>query len=123
MTRSPLFICLVFASFVLFGADGCSSDPNVEGAKLDLRNKDYDRALQNLETALQTDPDNVDALELKGRVIGEMILGIRDIAGMVISPEENSAVMVLTSSASGPKVSKSIAEANPLLSTTSRNCT
>lgn len=79
MTRFPLFICLVFASFVLFGADGCSSDPNVEGAKLDLKNKDYDRALQNLETALQTNPDNVDALELKGRVIGEMILGIRDI--------------------------------------------
>jgi tetratricopeptide (TPR) repeat protein len=79
MTRFSLFICLVFAGFVLMGADGCSSDPNVEGAKLDLRNKEYDRALENLETALAANPDNVDALELKGRVLGEMILGIRDV--------------------------------------------
>ncbi|MFT5143209.1 MAG: tetratricopeptide (TPR) repeat protein [Rhodothermales bacterium] len=53
------------------GADGCSSDPNVEGAKLDLRNKDYDRALSNLESALTTNPDNAEALELKGRVLTE----------------------------------------------------
>ena len=79
MTRFPLFVCFLFAGFMLIGADGCSSDPNVEGAKLDLKNKDYDRALQNLETALATNPDNVDALELKGRVLGEMILGIREI--------------------------------------------
>lgn len=79
MTRFKLLICLVFGGFILVGADGCSSDPNVEGAKLDLRNKDYDRALRNLGTALTTNPDNVDALELKGRVIGEMILGIRDV--------------------------------------------
>jgi len=79
MTRLSLFIWLIFAGFLLIGAEGCSSDPNVEGAKLDLKNKDYDRALENLETALVTNPDNVAALELKGRVIGEMILGIRDI--------------------------------------------
>ena len=79
MTRFSLIICLVFAGLVLMGADGCSSDPNVEGAKLDLRNKDYDRALDNLETALAANPDNVAALELKGRVLGEMILGIRDV--------------------------------------------
>jgi len=79
MTRIPLLICLLLGGLILIGADGCSSDPNVEGAKLDLKNKDYDRALSNLETALVNNPDNVDALELKGQVIAEMILGIRDL--------------------------------------------
>lgn len=60
------------------GADGCSSDPNVEGAKLDLRNKDYDRALQNLETALSNNPDNAEALELKGRVLTEKAFETED---------------------------------------------
>jgi len=55
--------------FLFVAADGCSSDPNVEGAKLDLRNKQYDRALENLETALATNPENAEALELKGRVL------------------------------------------------------
>ncbi|MGB3541392.1 tetratricopeptide repeat protein [Rubrivirga sp.] len=51
------------------GADGCSSDPNVEGAKLDLNNRDYDRALENLDTALETDPQNVEALLLRVEVL------------------------------------------------------
>ena len=50
------------------GADGCSSDPNVEGAKLDMNNGEYDRAIANIETALETDPDNVDALILKNEI-------------------------------------------------------
>ena len=60
------------------GADGCSSDPNVEGAKLDLRNKDYDRAIRNLDTALETNPDNAEALELKGRVLMEKAFEVTD---------------------------------------------
>ncbi len=55
----------------MLGGAGCSSDPNVEGAKLDLRNKDYDKALQNVETALSKNPDNAEALDLKGRILQE----------------------------------------------------
>ena len=50
------------------GADGCSSDPNVEGAKLDLNSGEYDRALANLDEALAANPDNVDALLLQTEV-------------------------------------------------------
>ncbi len=50
------------------GADGCSSDPNVEGAKLNLRNGEYDDAIENLDTALETNPDNVEALTLRAEV-------------------------------------------------------
>ncbi|MCH8276837.1 MAG: tetratricopeptide repeat protein [Bacteroidetes bacterium] len=79
MKRLSVLMSLLLGSVLLIGADGCSSDPNVEGAKLDLRNKDYDRALQNLETALVTNPDNTDALELKGRVLGEKAFTIQNI--------------------------------------------
>jgi tetratricopeptide (TPR) repeat protein len=65
--------------FLFVAADGCSSDPNVEGAKLDLRNKQYDRALENLETALATNPDNAEALELKGRVLAEKAFETPDV--------------------------------------------
>lgn len=66
------FVCaLIISGFLLAGANGCSSDPNVEGAKLDLRNRDYDRALENVNTALASNPDNAEALELKGRILQE----------------------------------------------------
>lgn len=62
-----LSISLVLAVLV-GGADGCSSDPNVEGAKLDMNNGDYARALSNIDEALTTNPDNVDALVLKTEI-------------------------------------------------------
>lgn len=68
--RSRLFslsVALVVAVFA-GGADGCSSDPNVEGAKLNLRNGEYDAAINNLDEALQTNPDNVEALVLRAEV-------------------------------------------------------
>ncbi len=78
-----LAAALIGAFFLLVGAGGCSSDPNVEGAKLDLRNKDYDRALSNLNLALEQNPDNFEALKLKGTVLMEK-------AGTATDPEERS---------------------------------
>ena len=69
MKRFSTLVAGVFALLLLAGADGCSSDPNVEGAKLDLRNKDYTRALENVEKALDKNPANAAALELKGRIL------------------------------------------------------
>jgi len=69
MKRLPVIFVLLLSGFLMMGADGCSGDPNVEGAKLDLRNKDYDRALENLATALEKNPQNAAALELKGQVL------------------------------------------------------
>ncbi len=68
--RSHLFsLTVALAVAVLVGgADGCSSDPNVEGAKLNLRNQEYDNAIENLDTALETNPDNVEALTLRAEV-------------------------------------------------------
>ena len=78
MKRFPILLSLLLGVFLLAGADGCSSDPNVEGAKLDLRNQDYDRALENLNTALEKNPANSEALELKGRVLSEQAFATMD---------------------------------------------
>ncbi|GIV57300.1 MAG: hypothetical protein KatS3mg042_0213 [Rhodothermaceae bacterium] len=78
MKRLPFLLALVLGGFLLMGADGCSSDPNVEGAKLDLRNKDYDRALENLATALEKNPQNAEALFLKGQVLQEKAFSVTD---------------------------------------------
>jgi tetratricopeptide (TPR) repeat protein len=68
MKRISQLLFVACLALVLVAADGCSSDPNVEGAKLDLQNQDYDRALTNIEKALETNPDNADAYKLKGDI-------------------------------------------------------
>ena len=80
MKRFPILLVLLFGGFLLMGADGCSSDPNVEGAKLYLRNKDYDRAMENIDKALEKDPNNAEALELKGQVLQEQAFATNDAA-------------------------------------------
>ncbi|MDX1438576.1 MAG: tetratricopeptide repeat protein [Rubricoccaceae bacterium] len=71
-------IVLLFIAVLLGGADGCSSDPNVEGAKLYLRQGDYPAALEALETALTENPDNVEALVLKAEVLHNQSLAVQD---------------------------------------------
>lgn len=83
MKRISTLAACVFAVLLLAAADGCSGDPNVEGAKLDLRNKDYDRAIENVNTALEKDPNNAEALELKGRILMAQ-------AGDVTDPAQHS---------------------------------
>ena len=78
MKRYSILIA-VLVGFVLMGADGCSSDPNVEGAKLDLRNKDYDRALANINTALENNPENAEAHALKGDILLETAFTVEDV--------------------------------------------
>lgn len=71
MKRFSIFFVVILGGIMLMGANGCSSDPNIEGAKLDLRNKDYDRAIENVNTALERDPENAEAYLLKGRILQE----------------------------------------------------
>ena len=78
MTRSWLYLAGPLLAIILLAADGCGSNPNVEGAKLDLRNKDYARALENVNKALESEPDNPEALFLKGDVLSEMLPDVLD---------------------------------------------
>ena len=69
LSRLSFLTLFAFVAIVLGGADGCSSDPQVEGAKLYINNKEYDNALENLNEALATNPENLDALILKAEVL------------------------------------------------------
>lgn len=53
---------------VVGGADGCSSDPNVEGARLYIRNGELTDAVASLDRALEANPDNLTALALRAEV-------------------------------------------------------
>lgn len=64
--RFPLVLGLLSAAFLVAGADGCSSDPNVTGARLEMRNGDYDRVLELTEAALAENPANAEAHFLRG---------------------------------------------------------
>lgn len=71
MKRLSSNLALLLAGLVLV-VSGCASDPNVEGAKLDLRNEDYASALENVNTALERNPENAEAHLLKGQILGAM---------------------------------------------------
>ena len=79
MTRFLTLGALVFGGLVLAGA-GCSSDPNVEGAKLNLRNRDYAAALTNVNAALAKNPANAEALDIKGQILLAQALAATDAA-------------------------------------------
>lgn len=64
----PLFTAALLAAVLLGGADGCSSDPDVEGARAYVRQQDYDRAIERLDVALANNPDNADAHALRAEV-------------------------------------------------------
>lgn len=69
LSRVSFLTLFAFVAIALGGADGCSSDPQVEGAKLYINNKEYDQALDRLNESLATNPDNVEALVLKAEVL------------------------------------------------------
>jgi tetratricopeptide (TPR) repeat protein len=66
------FLALVLGAFMLMGANGCAGDPNVEGAKLNLRQQDYNKALENLDKALEKNPQHVEAWKLKAQALVEL---------------------------------------------------
>ena len=65
---------VLFVALLLLGVGRCGSDPHVEGAKLDLRNKDYARALENVARALEKDPNSSEVHALKGEIMQALVL-------------------------------------------------
>ncbi|MCY4225635.1 MAG: tetratricopeptide repeat protein [Bacteroidetes bacterium] len=73
----PILILLMVVSIAI-ASGGCATNPNIAGARLDLRNKDYSRALTNINQALVGEPDNSEALLLKGDILSEMLSDVTD---------------------------------------------
>lgn len=85
MKRNSIFIVLLLG-VILWMGPGCSSDPNLEGAKLDLRNQDFDRALENVDEALVRDPQNAEAHDLRGQILQAQAQEVTD-------PEQHRAIV------------------------------
>ncbi|MEP0549052.1 MAG: tetratricopeptide repeat protein [Rhodothermales bacterium] len=64
--RLPFALGLLALAFLVAGADSCGSDPNVTGAKLEMKNQDYDRVLELTAAAIEADPDNEEAYFIRG---------------------------------------------------------
>lgn len=69
LNRLPLLTLALVIAVLAGGADGCASDPNVEGAKLYIRSGELDQAVESLNTALTENPDNAEALVLRADVM------------------------------------------------------
>lgn len=63
---------------IFIAVSGCRSNPHLEGARLDLRNKDYQRALSNINKALESEPKNPEVLLLKGDILMSMLPQVSD---------------------------------------------
>ena len=90
-TRLSLLPLLLVFAVLLGGADGCSSDPNVESAKLALRQENFDEAVEQLNIALETNPENLEALTLKVQVLGTQMEKAALMQRGAIVPELRSA--------------------------------
>lgn len=71
MTRLPVTRLVLSAAFLctallLSAASGCSSDPNIEGAKLEMRNGDYERVIELTDRAIAANDQNAEAFFLRG---------------------------------------------------------
>jgi len=72
-----LLLAFVVAGLFTMGA-GCSSDPNVEGGKLNMNSKDYATALTKFEKAIETNPNNAEAWKYKAMALAEIAKGATD---------------------------------------------
>ncbi|MBL7977585.1 MAG: tetratricopeptide repeat protein [Bacteroidetes Order II. Incertae sedis bacterium] len=72
-----LLLVLIVAGLFTMGA-GCSSDPNVEGGKLNMNNKDYATALTKFEKAIETNANNAEAWKYKAMALAEIAKASND---------------------------------------------
>jgi tetratricopeptide (TPR) repeat protein len=70
---------------------GCGGDPNIESAKLNIRNKDYNKAIESAQTALQANPENAEAHYYIGLAYSEKALleSVYDREEFIASSREN----------------------------------
>lgn len=74
---TPLALLLVIVGFLTMGA-GCSSDPNVEGGKIEMQKKDYAKALELFEKGVTANPSNPEAWKYKAMALVELAKASND---------------------------------------------
>lgn len=71
-------ILQVVACVILVCVAGCAMNPNLQGARGDLDNKDHQRALRKINRALETAPNNPEVHQLKGDILYEIVFELPD---------------------------------------------
>lgn len=64
--KNQLFKSLIISGLMLGIVAACGGDPNIESAKLNLRNNDFQGVIAAAERALETNPENPDAYYFLG---------------------------------------------------------
>ncbi|MFU8861046.1 MAG: tetratricopeptide repeat protein [Cyclonatronaceae bacterium] len=80
-------LALLLAGFIA----GCGGDPNIESAKLNIRNKDFNKAIESAQTALVANPQNAEAYYYIGLAYSEKALleNVYDREEFIASSREN----------------------------------
>lgn len=73
-----LVFAFLLSSYLFMGVAGCAGDPNVEGGKLNIANKDYAKALENFEKATTTNPANAEAWKFTAQALMEIAKAEKD---------------------------------------------
>lgn len=74
ITKTFLASLAVFALII-----GCSGgDPNIETARLNVKNQEYDKALEAVNKAIEANEDNAYAYYYKGFIHSEQVRGVSD---------------------------------------------
>jgi tetratricopeptide (TPR) repeat protein len=70
---------------------GCGGDPNIESAKLNIRNKDFNKAIESAQNALIANPQNAEAYYYIGLAYSEKALleNVYDREEFIASSREN----------------------------------
>jgi len=71
------FIAVLIIAVVIQSCSG--GDPNIESAKLNIRNKDYTAAIASTDRAIAVNPNNHDAYIWKARALGSRAMNNNDI--------------------------------------------
>ena len=79
ITNSYTALLALCLGGLLLVSSGCASNPNVEGAKLNLRNGNFQKALDNVEIALENDQQNAEAWLVKGDIHNKQLQSVDDL--------------------------------------------
>jgi len=71
------FVAVILIAFVFQACSG--GDPNIESAKLNIRNKDYSAAIASADRAIANNPSNHEAYVWKARALSSRAAGNTDI--------------------------------------------
>lgn len=115
--RTLLMGTMVIAGYLMMGAEGCqSSSKEMTSAKMYISQKEYNKALDMLDTEISKNPSNPEAYYMKGNILfdmnrfEEMAAAYRQGAVVGYTPQQKDVVNSRLQNAWGQTMNKAIDE-------------